>query len=191
MSYRKRKKKTHNTQQREMRFYRTLSLVAIVIMITAAYMTHGYQKREILISPEPEKEKVAAKSQHLEVTGDLSLIPSDKNLEKILNKTIPDVCRDCDDDPLDCLDKYTLNKILMTGEQGESILSAEILTGKIPKKYFVMIDLSHNNNIVKKGGEIDKKECLDGEDEEESTTTNDLYIDKGDDPSKSGYVIVE
>ena len=191
MSYRKRKQKTFNIQQREIQFYRALSLVAIVIMVTAAYMTYGYQKREILISPEPEKENVSAKSQHMEVTGDLSLIPSDRDVEKILNKTMPDACKDCDDDPLDCLDKYTLNKVLMTGEQGESILSAEILTGKIQKKYFVMIDLSHNNNIVKKGGEIDTKQCLEEEDEEEAATTSDLYIDNGDDPNKSGYVIVE
>lgn len=191
MSYRKRKKKTRDTEQREMRFYRILSLIAIMIMIVSAYMTHGYQKREILISQEPEREKVAAESQHLEVTGDLSLIPSDQDVEKILNKAMPDTCKDCDDDPLDCLDKYTLNKILMTGEEGESILSAEILTGKMPKKYFVMIDLSHNNNIVKKGGEIDKKECLSEESEEETANADDLYIDKGNDPNESGYVTVE
>lgn len=179
------------TERHEARFYRALSLISVVIMITAAYMTYGYQKREILITPEVIEEKVAAESQHIEVTGDLSLVPSDTEVRKILNKELPNTCDDCDDKPLSCLDDYTMNKILMTGERGESILSAEILTGKVPKKYYVLIDLSHNDRVIKKGGEIDKKECTEEDDSEETAETTDIYIGEGDDPMESDYVIVE
>ncbi|MFA5986424.1 MAG: hypothetical protein WC819_03690 [Parcubacteria group bacterium] len=191
MPYNPKHDKAHKKERQEARFYRMLSLVSIAIMVIAAYTTYGQQKREILISPEPEKEKVAAESQHVDVTGDLSLVPSDKELKKILNKVLPDTCKDCDDAPLDCLDRYEMNKALMTGEHGESILSVEVITGKASKEYLVMIDLSHNNTVIKKGGEIDKKECLETEEEDGDVITDAIYVDRGDDPDQSDHVTVD
>lgn len=194
MSHSQNYDKTNINERREIRFYRVLALISVVIMVTAAYMTYGQQKREILIAPQMDERSVAAKSQHIQINADLSSVPSDKDLKKILNGVMPNICKDCDDShkhPLNCLDRYTMNKIVMTGTQGETILSAEILTGKVPKKYFVMIDLSHNNVIIKKGGEIDKKECLETPKDEESTDSGtEIYIDNGDDPIQSNQVIV-
>lgn len=175
------------------RFYVVLALVSTVVMVIAAYITYGQQKREVIVTPQFIEKNVEESVNTLAVTPDLSQAPTDKEIEKILNKTIPEVCDDCDrDDPLDCLEEYSINKIFVQNDSHKNYLTLELITGKNDTKYTVVIDLSQNNVVIREEGKIDKKECLDTRDDDDETETlePEVYIDAGDDPDNSHYVTV-
>ncbi len=176
------------------RFYIVLSIIAVIVMIIAAYITYGYQAKEIVISFDNVVQKIKDKntttSNKMTIGADLSNVPSDKVIEDILNNVMPDICDDCDEDPLDCLKEYEINKILIQDKQYQNYLVIELITGKHEKKIFrVVIDLSNNNAVVNVEGEIDKKRCRDVV-EEDSVEDDEIFLDKGDDPKSSHYIKV-
>lgn len=182
-------KELQRKPRRVTRFYMILSVISVVIMIGAAYITHGYQIREITASYKPvrEIERVAAAS--IGVSADLSRVPSDDVIEDILNDVVPDACGDCDDsDPLDCLDEYEIDKVLIQEAPFQNQLFIDLITGKSEKKYTVAIDLSDNNRVIYHDGKIDKKICL--EFSEEEGLDPEVHIDKGKDPDATGYINV-
>jgi hypothetical protein len=176
------------TQHFVSRFYALLSVAAVLIMISAAYATYGYQVREVLITLDSsEKDSVYETMPSVTVNADLSRVPSDKELKKMLNDIVPHMCDDCDDDVLECLDEYTMDKVLVRSTDRHQLLYVNILTGKEPKKYSVVLDLDMNNALVKKEGSIDKKECISAVDEEE-VDPNDMNISVGEDPGSTQFI---
>lgn len=180
---RKDMKKTQNIA----RFYMFLSVLAVIIMIIAAYITYGYQKREFIISL-GSSEKVKEESVNdINVAPDLSRIPSDDMIEDILNDVLPEVCDDCDDDTLDCLDEYEINKIFVQNEGYQDQLIIEVITGKNNAVYTVVLDLN-SYAVLSSDGVIDDEECL--EDPEDEDVDPEILLDPGDDSEKSHYLDV-
>jgi hypothetical protein len=174
--------------------YIILAIVAVIVMIIAAYITYGYQPNEIIVSfhkvTQKMKEKNTNKSNNMTVGVDLSEVPSDKVVEDILNDTMPNVCDDCDEDPLDCLKDYKINKILVQEQEYQNYLIIELITGHDEQSVFrVVIDLSNNNEIVRVEGNIDDGKCRDIV-EEESVEGDEIFLDKGSDPKESHYIKV-
>ena len=179
-------KKTDNRQY-VTHFYTFLSIIAVIIMVVAAYITYGYQKREVFISfdqPEKEEKKVV---NNIVVTPDVSRVPSDDVIEDLLNDELPEVCDECDDDTLDCIEDYEINKIFVQNEGYQDQLIVDVITGKNDAKYTVVIDLN-NNTVLSSSGEIDGKECF--EDVEDEEINSEMLIDPGNDPESSHYLYV-
>ena len=170
------------------RLYIFLSVTSILIMVISGYITNGYREREVLVSLKEEPKKSYETRQGISVNADLSMVPNDIEIKRILNTVMPDVCKDCDKKPLACLDQYEMNKIIVKNKEYKDQLIVEILTGE--KKYITIIDLVHNNSIISSSGEIDKKECKNLNDNEE-TITADVIINSGDDPIQTDYITVQ
>ncbi|PID52248.1 MAG: hypothetical protein CR972_03115 [Candidatus Moraniibacteriota bacterium] len=169
------------------RFYIFLSVVSVIIMSIAAYITYGYQKREVFVSlstPEKKKEKPV---NDIVISPDLSKLPSDDVLKDILNNTLPKVCDDCDDDILDCIEDYEINKIFVQNEGYQDQLIVELITGKNNAVYTTVIDLN-DYTVLSSSGTLDDKECF--EEIKKETKKQKTFIDSGDDPDNSHYVDV-
>lgn len=193
------------------RFYVILIVISVIIMIIAAYITYGhdgyvghifFERTEIEEKKESNKNKLR---NELSIGADLSLVPSDKMIEDILNDTIPNVCKyddatdeikkKCKKKPLSCLKSYEINKILVKNTQYQDQLFIELLTGKkVQKKYTVVIDLINNNQVLSKEGEIDKKRCRkleEGEDEIHYIGDDPSIMKDGNDSASSHYVEIK
>lgn len=172
------------------RFYRVLSVVAVIIMIVAAYITYGNQAREFHV--EFEKEVSSANQNEpsensIRIGADLSRVPSDDVVEDILNDVIPNVCDDCDEDnPLDCLKEYETNTILVQNPPHQNHLFIELITGKTHKeKFVVVIDLNNGNQVLNAEGKIDEDRCRDVS---KGEVTEGSILTDGMDPKSSNYV---
>ena len=175
-------------QKHARRVYIVLSILSVMIMVIAAYITYGYQERSVTVTlATPEEPSNAHAASALPIGADLSRIPSDTEINRILNKYLPNVCDECDDDSLDCLDKYEINKVLVQEKKYQDQLFIELLTGKEPKKYTIVIDLLQNNAVLNASGSIDKKECITEEDEE-SAEGDEVMLNDGDDPNSTMYL---
>lgn len=179
--------------KRVTRFYIILTVISIIVMIIAAYITYGYQAKTIVVSFDNVISKIndknnATNGNTMSVGADLSLVPNDDVIEDILNGTIPNVCKDCDeDDPLDCLEKYEINKIIVQDPPHQNHLFIELVTGKNEEKiYTVVIDLANNNQVISAQGEINKKSCRDVVDDEEFD--DELILKKGTDFNTTDYL---
>lgn len=206
-------KQTKDNQKNEnsvrvARFYVILIVISIIVMIVAAYITYGYdgyvghisfENKKTTKKNNVNKNKLRNK---LSIGANLSNVPDDSIIEDILNDTIPNVCkyddatdkikRKCKKKPLTCLKSYEINKILVKDVQHQDELFIELLTGKVvQKKYTVVINLANGNEVLSKGGEIDKKRCrkLEKEETKNHIMNDDPSILKsGDDPLSSQYV---
>ncbi len=197
----------HKNLIRVTQFYVILIIISVIIMIIAAYVTYGYDGYigHISFGTKKVKKQINTKKNlqnKLKIGVDFSKVPSDKIIEDILNNTIPNVCKynhatdkikkKCRRKPLSCLKSYKINKILVKDVKYQDQLFIDLLTGKKDqKKYTIVIDLLNNNQILNKGGKIDKKQCrkLKKTAEESHLINNDPSITiEGDDPSSSGYV---
>lgn len=176
-------------QRHARRVYIVLSTCAIMIMIIAAYITYGYQENTITVSiAEPEKNETAHTNNALKIGADLSRVPSDTEIDNILNEYLPHVCDDCeDDDPLDCLDRYEITKVLVQEDQYRDQLFLNVLTGKEPKKYTVIIDLAHENAVISASGAIDRKECI-SEENEDDAEGDEVLLNDGTDPNSTAFI---
>ncbi len=168
--------------------YIFLSVSAIFIMVVSGYITYGYREREALISLKEESQKLYETRQGISVTADLSQVPDDIEIKRILNKVIPNVCKECEEKPLSCLDRYEMNKIIVKNTEYKDQLIVDIVTGK--KKYTTIIDLAHNNTVISSAGEIDKKECKNLNSNEEAVAA-EVIINQGDDPLQTDYITVQ
>lgn len=171
------------------RMYVILSTLSIIIMIIAAYITYGHQEQVVTVNiPAATTQQEQRPKNALTVGADLSQLPSEVEIERILNNNLPHTCKDCDDDPLECLDKYTINKILVQEKQYQNQLFIELLTGKESQKYTVVIDLAHDNTVINAFGSIDKKECILEEENEEGASGDEVMLNDGIDPNSSTYI---
>lgn len=164
-----------------------ISLAAVVIMSIAAYITYGYQKRELVITRTAPvaDEKKPTKTQHKNIaisTPDLSRVPDDDRIVDILNNELPQVCDMCDGDVLDCLTEYEINKVFVQNDGYQDQMTIEVVTGK--KTYAVVINLD-DYAVLDSGGKVDKDACA-----THTVISPDMYIDSGDDPPKSHHVSV-
>jgi hypothetical protein len=114
-------------------------------------------------------------------------LPGDVEVDRILNAYLPSVCEECDDDPLDCLDSYEINKILVQEKEYQDQMFIELLTGKEPNKYVIVIDLSQDNAVIRTSGSVDEKECMTGE-SEKFADGDEVMINDGDDPNSTVYL---
>ncbi len=174
------------------RFYIILSVISVIIMIVAAYITYGYQTKEAHVVFEKGRgstNRDESKGGSIEIGADLSKVPSDDVIEDILNDSIPNVCDDCDeDDPLDCLKEYGINTILVQNPPHQNHLFIELLTGKNQEeKFVVVIDLNNENQVLNAEGQIDENRCRD-EVEEDDEISGDSMLSDGADPKSSDYV---
>jgi len=170
-----------NNSTRITKLYVAFIVLSIVIMIIAAAVTYGYNPKEIHVSfGEKIENQKNTTGNKIEIGGvDLSKIPDDEVIEDILNDEIPNVCDDCEDeDHLDCLYEYEINKILVQNPPHQDHLFIELITGS--EKYVVVIDLSNNNKVLSSEGDIDKKACIDSE----------VYLFEGNDALDSEYASV-
>ena len=183
-------------------FYIALSIIAVIVMIIAAFITHGYDAKEIKVSfykvfAQDKNSTNIQKQNKMSVSADTSKVPSDYDIEKILNDTIPNVCDDitddkdikkkCDKKPLSCLKEYEINKVFIQNSGYEDQLYIELLTGKTQQdKYTVVIDLN-TYEVISADGKIDDKRCRDVE-EDDNGNENDPLLKEGADPSNSDYI---
>jgi hypothetical protein len=168
-------------------FYIFLVITSVIVMIVAAVMTYGYQQREVRVSYErPQQKKTAPAENAITISPNLSHVPSDKIVEDILNDVLPNVCDDCDDDPLNCLEEATINKIVIANEGYQDQLLVEVLTGKSSQKYTAVINLQ-DHTVISHSGKIDEKECFEPGEKE---IDPDVLISPGLDPEDSKYVDV-
>ncbi|XLQ20560.1 MAG: hypothetical protein ACKUBY_02130 [Candidatus Moraniibacteriota bacterium] len=170
------------------RLYLVLIVVSIIVMIVSAFITHGNDTEVINISLGIVKEKITKKddSNNIKIGADLSKVPNDKEIEKILNKVIPNVCDDCDDDPLGCLEEYKINKILIQNEGYENKLFIELLTGKhFDNTYTVVIDIN-TRAVISDEGSIDDDECI--EVIVERAEGDEVTLTDGDDFESTTYI---
>ncbi len=179
--------------RRVTRFYATLSIIAVIVMIVAAYITYGYQNQEIHVSLSTvfAKAKRDDSQKTMNITPDLSHVPGDDIVKDILNDVLPHTCKDCDKKPLKCLKEYEINKILIQNPPYQDYLKIELLTGKEVKKVFtIIIDLSNNNQVIYADGEVDKKRCRDvvEEDDDSDDDEDSIFINKGQDPDETHYI---
>jgi len=176
------------------RLYMSLVVIATFTMMIAAFVTYGYQGKEIHVAlknaTKSDKSKSPTKTNNtVGISPDISRVPSDRVIKRILNKALPHTCKDCDEKPLKCLKEYEINKILVQDSLYKNQLLIELITGKtIKKSYIVRINLD-NNQIIEKGGFVDKKRCRDVVEEDNKTTNEyDIMLNNGDDPESSHYV---
>jgi len=185
----KKEKNNHITQ-----FYMLLTIISIVIMVVAAYITYGYQTHTIVISFDSIIEKVQEKKKNISVGANISRVPEDEKIEDILNDVIPNVCDDitddediqkkCDKDPLSCLKEYEIRTIIVQNSPYQDHLFIKLMTGKQNDHlYTVVIDLSNNNSIIHAEGKIDKDRCRDV-----VGGVNDIFLQEGEDPQNSDYI---
>jgi len=151
------------------RLYLVLIVVSIVIMIGAAFITYGNDPRTLHVSFDEkiEKENNIQKKEignKLAIgNADLSKIPSDDEIEDIVNDEMPNVCDECNNEQaLDCLEEYEINKILVQNPGYENNLFIELITGNDEDVYTIVIDLN-NDKVLSKEGKIDESACVEGE----------------------------
>ncbi len=156
-----------NNSVRITKLYVALIVLSIVIMIIAAVVTYGYNPKKIHVSfgekTENQKKQENTTGNKIEIGGvDLSRIPSDEEIKDIFNDVMPNVCEDCNDEyPIECLEEYKINKILIQGASHRDHLFLELLTGKEYENTFkVAVDLN-TNTALSFGGDIDNDMCID------------------------------
>jgi len=178
-------------------------------MIIAAYLTYGYQIKEISVAfdqNKPKKVKINKKSNiknnSIGIGADLSNVPNDEVIEDILNDVIPNVCdypssakkvnEKCDKKPLKCLKSYEIDKIIVQDPSFDNQLFIKLITGKNKKEtYTVVVDISKNNQVINSKGKIDKKRCRELEDRGDGDSDINLdesFLEAGTDPMHSHYV---
>lgn len=153
-----------------------LGVVALVGVALLGYHTYGergaVQVRGYLTQT-LEKPFVQPTRANQSISFSLPSLPTEKEITKILNNTLPDTCDECDKKPLSCLRRYFIDKRVVRGP-GYEYLALDVKTGHIdhPSVYTVMLDLHNNNTLVSQSGTVRKETCrtADNKDTEDTDT---------------------
>lgn len=147
-------------------FFKTLLVsTAGIAMFVLGVMTYGIKEPVHIIGYGHVQETVENPQQEVTtknntISFSLPEIPSDKKIDDILNRALPDVCDSCKKKPLTCLHRTIIDKRVIRGPNYEH-LALDVKTGHVDRleTYTVVLDLRNNLTLVRQGGTIKESAC--------------------------------